>query len=151
MFFIEFFIGVLIQIFIDFISFSITTVESIYQPTVFLVFFCSYLFCLFYFIITFLFCFIFFVVRCLFVITFDFMFSNFDIFISMLLCDLIYLDFLSLILCFQGFIFNFTQSVFCFIYIINLIFLILHHIISIFFSYSIISSGITIILIYQLY
>ncbi|CCW72302.1 unnamed protein product [Phytomonas sp. Hart1] len=151
LYFIEFFCFTTLYIINDLISISTSNDVMFGRYAYQQVVFCTYLFCLFYFIICFIFCFIFFVIRCLFVIIYDFLYQNFDIAVSYVMCDIIYLDFMCLLLVFFGYLYNITQGFFCFIFICGIIFIILYYVISIFFSNFFMSTGRYLNIMYILY
>ncbi|EPY35703.1 hypothetical protein STCU_00971 [Strigomonas culicis] len=57
------------------------------------------------------------------------------------MCDISYVDFVCFLLLFFGFVFNFVTGLFAFIFYLNLIFLILYYIISLFFGFIFIAYG----------
>jgi len=134
--YIEFFTFTSLFIFTDFVSFSQNTTLFTGSTAPFSVFFCSYLFCLFYFVVYFIFCFVFFVIRCLFSISFDIATTNFDLQCSILSIDIKYFDFLCFLLVYLGYLFANQQGFFSFIFILSFTFLIIFFILSIFFAFS---------------
>lgn len=136
MFFIEFFYFLIFFIFFDFTSFSSHLNILIGNHHTFQISFCSYLFCLFYFVILFIFCFVFFVIRCFFVISTDFIFQNFDIHYSILMLDVALVDYITFIILYLGFICGFVIGLFSFLFTLSLPFLAVYFLLAIYYAYS---------------
>lgn len=147
----EFLISNLNILLFDFISFSnyLFSISSKYNT--FSICFCSYIFSLFYFILVFSVSFIFFIIRCLFTIVFDFLFFNFDIHYAITIVNVLHYNFNELfIIPFNSICFELV-SLFSFLFLINLIFIICYLLLHIFYSWSFISLGLVNLLISNLF
>ena len=140
LFFYEFILFNLAFIFNDFSSKSSHLVWFNAQSVNFCIFFCSFVFCLFYFILLFLFAFIFFIIRSLYTICFDFIFNNFDLQFSINCCDIINIKFSTLCVLSFSCIFTTTLNIFNFFSLVGYLFLTCFFLVAIVFTYSLLYS-----------
>lgn len=105
--------------------------------------YCSFIFCLFNFVIQFFFAFIFFIMRSLFVIILDFFFSNFDIQFLLQGVKFIYIDFITLNIIPFNFIWSSNISLFSFYFFCNIVYIVCYFLITCLYNYNILNFGFT--------